>query len=153
MSEVEKMAARTIIDAVCEGDHHRRLIKSPRLGTGWYDEYGTAWQDDQIESWSVLDAPGIPALSQPTPTAEADDVELCDCGEPAAVCAAKRAMPVAPPSIADMVPGTTITSICPRCGGSGCVGLADCRLCAGTGVVSNPDPSTIRDLTPPAVTP
>ena len=46
-----------------------------------------------------------------------------------------------------------VTSICPRCGGSGCVGLADCRLCAGTGVVSNPDPFTIRDVTPPPAVP
>lgn len=45
-----------------------------------------------------------------------------------------------------------IISLCPRCGGSGCVGLADCRLCEGSGEVSNPAPNaappSIDDMAP-----
>lgn len=45
-----------------------------------------------------------------------------------------------------------IISLCPRCGGSGCVGLADCRLCWGSGEVSNPapfaEPVSIADMAP-----
>lgn len=90
-------------------------------------------------------------VSQPTPTAEhkpdcdrASELSTyCDCHVGKAVLHGPES-----PQIEDIASGT-ITSICPRCGGSGCVGLADCRLCAGTGVVSNPVPSTIRDVTLP----
>lgn len=110
-------------------------------------------------------------LSQPTPTAEPEDEGLCDCGEPYATCAAARGRLLQEmdrtdsPRIEDMTPGTTFvaqTSLPERTWHlfmvtehASYIDGSTLRFYRTPGdqafVDATIDPSTIRDVTPPAV--
>ncbi|MBF4603739.1 hypothetical protein [Curtobacterium sp. VKM Ac-2884] len=91
-------------------------------------------------------------LSQPTPTTEPFDLDSPSCATPTPT--AQDEETVAPPSIADMVPGTTFTAAATDDVWRWAVredGLIASAL--GVGPMSALDPSTIRDVTPPPATP
>ncbi|PYY63635.1 hypothetical protein DEJ30_12030 [Curtobacterium sp. MCPF17_003] len=133
----------------CQGDlGHAELHWADVSGEGDVTEWG-----DNDELWEEIDRLRA-LLSQPTPTAE---TVACPHWEPGQItmrngCTACRA-DAAPPSIAAMVPGTTFTAAATsdiwrwavRTDGQVVSGL-------GIGPKSSIDPSTIRDVTPPAVT-